>query len=49
MLGSADPIAIGDWLTGYKLQDYIPLFEAHGYDNTDLLAGITQEVCVCTL
>lgn len=34
-----------EWLTAYKLQEYVPIFEAQGYDNTEFLAGITQEVC----
>lgn len=41
-----EAIAIADWLAGYKLQDYVASFEAQGYDNTDFLAGITQEVCM---
>ena len=36
-------MAISDWLTGYKLSDYIPLLESNGYETTELLVDITQE------
>jgi len=39
----ADPIAIADWLAGYKLSDYIPQFEAAGFDNTDFLQGVISD------
>lgn len=38
-----EPIAIGDWLSNYKLGDYSSLFEANGYDRTDFLASITSD------
>ena len=34
---------IADWLGSYKLADYVSLFEAAGFDNTDFLAGITTD------
>lgn len=36
-------MAISDWLTNYKLAEYIPLLENNGYENTELLVDITQE------
>ena len=32
-----------DWLTSYKLGDYVPVFEGNGYETTELMVGITQE------
>ena len=43
-LHHSEPLRTADWLALYKLQDYVPLFEANGYDNTDFLVGISQEV-----
>ena len=43
-LHHSEPLRIADWLALYKLQDYVPLFEANGYDHTDILVGISQEV-----
>ena len=41
-----DPIPIGDWLSGYKLPDYVPLFESAGYDTTDFLQGLLTDELV---
>lgn len=38
-----EPIRISDWLASYKLTDYIPLFEANGYDTTDFLKGTSTD------
>jgi hypothetical protein len=38
-----DPIPIADWLTSYKLMDYIPMFVQGGYDSTDFLQGLTSD------
>ena len=38
-----DPVGIADWLTSYKLTDYIPMFEQAGYDATDFLQGLTSD------
>ena len=47
----SEPLPIGDWLALYKLPEYLSLFEASGYDSTDFVVGITQEVrltvCSC--
>ena len=37
---------MGDWLSGYKLGEYIPLFEGAGYDTTDFLQGLTTDELV---
>ena len=37
-------IPIGDWLMSYKLPEYIPALQDAGYDNTDFLLGISNEV-----
>ena len=39
----ADPIPIADWLLGYKLSDYVPQFEAAGFDSTDFLQGVMSD------
>lgn len=47
---NVEALPISDWLTKYKLVDYISLFQQAGFDNTDFIAGITTEVgtvCVC--
>ena len=38
-----EPIPIADWLYSYKLNDYVPLFEAAGYDATDFLQSATSD------
>ena len=38
-----EPVRISDWLASYKLSDYIPVFEASGYDTTDFLKGTTTD------
>jgi len=43
-LQPSEPLPIGDWLALYKLPEYLSLFEASGYDSTDFVVGITQEV-----
>lgn len=43
---AVDPVPIGDWLIVYKLVDYLPLFEAAGYDATDFLQGLTSDELV---
>ncbi len=42
----ADPIPIPDWLSSYKLAEYVPKFEAAGYDSTDFLQGVTSDELV---
>ncbi len=39
-----DPVPIADWLSSYKLGDYVSSFKAEGYDSTDFLSGISHEV-----
>ena len=34
---------ISEWLVGYKLADYAPVLEGHGYETTELLVGISHE------
>lgn len=41
-----DPVPIGDWLSTYKLTEYIPQFEAAGYESTDFLQGISSDELV---
>ena len=38
-----EPVPVADWLTGYKLVDYIPFFVDNGYDTTDFLQGLTSD------
>lgn len=37
---------MSEWLMGYKLGDYTPLFEGAGYDATDFLQGLTSDELV---
>jgi len=41
---NVEALPISDWLTKYKLVDYISLFQQAGFDNTEFIAGITTEV-----
>ena len=42
-LPHTEHMAISKWLTGYKLVDYISIFEACGYETTELLVGVTSD------
>lgn len=41
-----EPVPIADWLAGYKLTDYVPIFVEAGYDTTDFLQGLTSDQLV---
>ena len=34
---------IAEWLTGYKLGDYIPVLKDSGYETTELLVSISHD------
>ena len=42
-LSCVEHMPVSEWLTSYKLADYVTVFEANGYDTTELTVGITQD------
>jgi hypothetical protein len=42
-LSHAEHLPILEWLSGYKMAEYAPMFEGNGYDTTELLVGIPHE------